>query len=387
MAAVIETPYSASASGRAYDVQPRGRGTGTPVRAVQARLEREPDRAVHLDRARRDLAARGPGPEQVGCSQGAVVSALVRPREERRRVDDERRVGEPRLDGGQRGERRAELLPGSACSTASSSARPPSPARYASVAALHARQHAAAATGSSRPARRARPAPCRCRRASARTRLRRRRRRARARLRGRAAASDVAPTRVARSPVDPERRTERRLVDEAERRRRAAELDAAGDGRRRGARRPPRAPPSRPRRDAPRASSSRSSCQLPSSGSRGGCQSPIARGRTRRTGASSSATSNLTRAPRARPRCRRRAPARQLRRGVPAADPHERREQPNVAEAGLLDLADEPLGDDLRIGVDGLALLDAPHGTPTASSRAIHVVDRPLGERSRDLAS
>ena len=162
-----------------------------------------------------------------------------------------------------------------ACSTASSSERCASPATYASVAAFQARQQATAATGSSSPV--AATSTCTVPLPSSVISGRP--------SGGRRAEAEAASPRrngerggvatVPRPPVDPERRSEGGLVDEADRRGGAPELDPpATTAPSSSSPAQSSAQPAAAARAA--SSSSRSSCQVPSSGSRGGRQSPTA---------------------------------------------------------------------------------------------------------------
>ena len=298
-AAGLATQRSASHAATAHaSSRARGGRTRAARSRARSRARRGPDARSRSRRStpRRPSAARRP--------EGRRRSS---PRPRREASSRPSRARRPRGVTERRGGRRAARRTALAFARARPRARAladASPAKYASVAAFHARQHAAAATGSSSPSAlvststvplpssvgsgrglgaggpSARPPP----------------------RRGTASDARLEPWRA--RPSTAERRAERRLVDEADGRSRAAELDSAGDGRRRGDRRRPRArvQPAAARRAA--SASSRSSCHAPSSGSRGGSQSPIAARTDSANSASSVGTSNLTRAPRARPRCR-----------------------------------------------------------------------------------
>ena len=69
-----ELPPADSARRRADRVGPRVHGASSPVEDVQPRLEREPERAVHLLRCGRDLAAGGSRPAQLGRLEAAARS-------------------------------------------------------------------------------------------------------------------------------------------------------------------------------------------------------------------------------------------------------------------------------------------------------------------------
>ena len=85
--------------------------TGASVVDVEAGLEREPGRAVHLVRRGDDVAAGASREAQLRLLEPAFVRA-GRPGEQGDRVRGERGIREAGLDGGERSERCAELLPG-----------------------------------------------------------------------------------------------------------------------------------------------------------------------------------------------------------------------------------------------------------------------------------
>ena len=336
---------------------------GAPVVHVQAGLEREADRAVHLVRGRRDLAARGSREAQLRLLEAAVVRR-GRPREQRR--------ARPSRAPHRRDATGRPVAPRAARRTARASARArrrarargcARPARYASVAAFQARQQAVAATSSSRPdrARRStRTVP-----AAVERDLRPAPRTTAGRGRARHRAPEPRATRAASAwrarPSDPERSPERRLVDETDRRRGAPELDPAGDDRAEQLVAGPELAPAG--RGEPRGELV-VAIVLPARRARArAAGSPVADRGSHRLGEERELVGDVE------PHRELREDGlgvgaergRRARRGVPARR-HGRtaRAGRSRPRPGWSTRPDEPLGDDLRVGVDALALLHAP---------------------------